>query len=132
MTGTHTLDAGIVVQHRGDATFDGAVTLHMALMVKSPAPEGGGGIELEAQGYCRQKVSFAPFSTSASSGMRRNLNAVDFGALEGWPPVRHAAFFDDSGALRYYGHLVRQPGSPDGYVRFDASAIQLRVHQRAQ
>ncbi|HEX4196218.1 MAG TPA: hypothetical protein VHZ26_02125 [Caulobacteraceae bacterium] len=132
LTGSYTLDAGVVVQHRGDWAFKIPPKLYLGLMTRAPEPEGAGGVELQAPGYERQPIEFAPSSPYVPNGVQRNSGQVAFTPNKKWPAVGHAALFDEDGVVLFYGYLVRHPSSVrDDRATFTASAIQLRVHQAA-
>jgi hypothetical protein len=122
--GSYVLDAAIVVQHRGDRAFDGAVTLDLALLTEAPNPEGEGGVEIAAAGYMRQQVAFAP--DTAPTGSRYNLHPVAFADVAAWPQPNYAALCDGERVL-YWARLIRQSGASNGSANFPARSIKLQV-----
>jgi hypothetical protein len=132
-TGSYTLDAGAVVQHRGDRNFKLPDPLFLGLMTVPPHPEGEGGVELSAAGYQRAPIQFGTASPRVVGGTMVNLYPVVFRPNEGWDGVLYAAIFDEHGKVFFYGRLWRQSsGSDGGLATIPASSIRLRFHQAAQ
>lgn len=106
--------------------FKGAGTYYVGLFTASPSEEGGG-TEISAGGYARQKVTFG----SAAGGAMSNSAAIEFPtATADWGTATAWALFDAAtgGNMLWYGDITVPKALYSGDIyRVNANNLTLTM-----
>ncbi len=126
ISNSYSLDAVVVVQHRGQPeAFEGPFTL--GLLTLPPTPEGTHAKELEAPGYTRPAVEFGPPAGDRAGGARRSGGRITFGAIaDHSSEARYAAVFRGNEIVAY-GPVVPAPGHVGAKeIAFEPQSVRVR------